>query len=281
MVLTDKVVVVTGAGNGVGRELVLQLLSYGAKVACIDINSTALAETLQLASADHTRVAGYTVDITDQVAVQSLPSEIEERFGSVDVLINNAGIIHPFLHVSETDDATIERIIRVNFFGALHLTKAFLPMLRMRQNAYIVNLSSAGALSPMPGETIYGASKAAVRLLTEGLQLELQQSGIRVMAVFPGGINTNIIQNSKVAVASSVDQLRDRLAFLLLTPQKVAMRIIQGIGRNQTRLVLGIDAVIMDIFGRISPRLAPRMIYNLIDRILSPHIRIKSVISEK
>lgn len=281
MVLKDKVVVVTGAGNGVGRELTIQLLALGAKVACIDINSNALAETLRLANAGQDHAAGYTVDITDQVAVKALPNQIEEQFDGIDVLINNAGIIHPFRQVPETDDATIEKVIRVNFFGALNMTKAFLPALRARQSAYIVNLSSAGALSPMPGETIYGASKAAVRLLTEGLQLELRQTGIRVMAVFPGGINTNIIQNSEVAVASSVNQLRERLAFLLLTPQKVARRILKGIGRNQTRLVLGIDAVVMDVLSRISPRLAPRMIYSFIDRILSPHIRIESVLPEK
>ena len=281
MVLKDKVVVVTGAGNGVGRELTIQLLALGAKVACIDINSNALAETLRLTNAGQDRAAGYTVDITDQVAVKALPNQIEEQFGGIDVLINNAGIIHPFRQVPETDDATIEKVIRVNFFGALNMTKAFLPALRAQQSAYIVNLSSAGALSPMPGETIYGASKAAVRLLTEGLQLELRQTGIRVMAVFPGGINTNIIQNSEVAVASSVNQLRERLAFLLLTPQKVARKILKGIGRNQTRLVLGIDAVVMDVLSRISPRLAPRMIYSFIDRILSPHIRLESVLPEK
>lgn len=281
MNLSDKTVIVTGAGNGVGRELALLLLDRGAKVACVDINPVALAETLSLADAYAGRVSGFTADVTDRNAVESLRHEIIEQFGTVDVLINNAGIIHPFLPVEETDSSTIERVMRVNFFGALNMTKTFLPCLHAQPSAYVVNLSSAGALSPMPGETIYGASKAAVRLLTEGLRLELRQSGIRVMAVFPGGINTNIIQNSEVTVASSVNQLRNRLAFLLLTPQKVALKIIKGIGRNHTRLVLGIDAVVMDFFSRISPRIAPRMIYSLIDRVLSPHIQIKSAAPNK
>ena len=136
MVLKDKVVVVTGAGNGVGRELTIQLLALDAKVACIDINSNALAETLRLANAGQDRAAGYTVDITDQVAVKALPNQIEEQFGGIDVLINNAGIIHPFRQVPETDDATIEKVIRVNFFGALNMTKAFLPALRARPGAH-------------------------------------------------------------------------------------------------------------------------------------------------
>ncbi len=198
----------------------------------------------------------------------------------MDALVNNAGIIHPFLHVEEIDYATVERVMRVNFQGALNMTKTFLPCLRRQTDAYIVNLSSAGALSPMPGETIYGASKAAVRLLTEGLQHELRKSGVRVMAVFPGGINTNIIQNSDVTVASSVNQLREQLAFLLLTPQKVAKKIICGMEKNHTRLVLGIDAVAMDVLGRISPRLAPRMLYRIIDRILAPHVQSNKTLPE-
>lgn len=280
MILKDKVVVVTGAGNGVGRELALQLLERGAIVACVDINADALAETLRLAAPYHERVCGYEADITDLTAVETLPCEIVRRFGAVDALINNAGIIHPFLHVEETGVAMIEKVMRVNFFGAVNMTKAFLPYLRMRPSAYIVNMSSAGALSPMPGETIYGASKAAVRLLTEGLRYELRSSGIRVMAVFPGGINTDIIRNSGVTVASSIDRLRAKLSFLLLTPKKVANRMITGMKRNRSRLVLGIDAVVMDVLCRFSPNAAPRLLYRVIDAILSPHIKSEAVLEK-
>ncbi len=277
MNLYDKTVVVTGAGNGVGRELTIQLLARGAKVACVDINPDALAETLRLTSMYAGRVSGFTADITDRSAIEKLRYAIIEQFDTVDALINNAGIIHPFLQVEETDFSTIERVMRVNFFGALNMTKTFLPCLHEQPNAFIVNLSSAGALCPMPGEITYGASKSAVRLFTEGLRLELRRSGIRVMAVFPGGINTNIIRNSDVVVASSIDQLRERLAFILLTPNKVARKIINGIERNQSRLVLGIDAVIMDVLCRISPRLAPRILFGIIDSILAPHVQPNSV----
>lgn len=281
MQIKDKVFVVTGAGNGVGRELAMLLLARGARVACVDINPEALNETMRLIGIDQQRAVAFTTDITDDSMVAALPGKVIERFGAVDALINNAGIIHPFLHVDETSFEIVEKVMRVNFYGTLRMTKAFLPYLHMRPNAYIVNLSSAGALFPMPGETIYGASKAAVRLLTEGLRYELRTSGIRVMAVFPGGINTNIIHNSGVAVASSIDQLRARLAFLLLTPQAVAKKIITGLENNRTRLALGIDAVMMDLFCRISPRLAPRMIYRIIDSVLSRHVRLPDALPEK
>lgn len=281
MNLKDKVVVVTGAGNGVGRELALQLLSRGAKVACVDIDPNGLKETLLLAGSHRERMSVFETDITDSATVEALPGKIAAQFGPVDALINNAGIIHPFLHVQETGYETVEKVMRVNFFGTLNMAKAFLPGLCARPSAYLVNMSSAGALSPMPGETVYGASKAAVRLLTEGLLYELRRSNVRVMAVFPGGINTDIIRNSGVTVASSIDQLRARLAFLLLTPQKVAARIITGMEKNRTRRVLGIDAVIMDLFSRISPRIAPRVLYGIIDKVLSPHVGSCSFVPQK
>lgn len=281
MTIQDKTIVVTGAGNGVGRELTLQLLAHGAKVACVDINASGLAETLRIAEAYKERVSVFQADITDSGAIGEIAGKIIEQFGAVDALINNAGIIHSFLHVEDMNTAAIERVMRVNFFGTLNMIKAFLPYLQMQPSSYIVNLSSAGALAPMPGETAYGASKAAVRLLTEGLRYELHDSGVRVMAIFPGGINTNIIQNSDVRVASSIDQLRARLAFLLLSPQKVAKRVIRGMKRNQTRLVLGIDAVIMDVFCRISPTIAPRFLYRVIDTILAPHVKAGEPAAEK
>lgn len=273
MDLKDKVIVITGAGNGVGRELAMQMLARGATVACVDVDSRGLEETLRIAGPQNGRISAYAADITDRTAVEALPDRIIERLGAVDALVNNAGIIHPFLPVEEIADTMIEKVMRVNFYGALYMTKAFLPYLHQRDHGYIVNISSAGALSPMPGEAIYGASKAAVRLMTEGLRYELRASGICVMAVFPGGIDTNIIDNSGVTTASSIERLRARLSFLLLTPQKVAKRIADGMQNNRTRLVLGVDANIMDFLGRISPRIAPRVLYRAIDAILSRHVR--------
>lgn len=280
MKIQDKVVVVTGAGGGVGRELTLCLLSRGARVVGIDIDAAALEQTRLLAGEQSSMLAVYDLDISNKEAVKSNLERILARFEAVDILINNAGIIHPFLNVEETEDATIEKVFRVNFLGTLTMIRAFLPVLRRQKCSYLVNLVSSGGLSPMPRETIYGASKAAVRLLTEGLQNELRTSGVRVMGVFPGGINTNIIRNSQVPVEAGVEKLRDRFAFLLLTPQKVAEKIVHGIEHGRTRLILGIDAVVMDFLGRISPRFAPGLIYRIIDRILSPHIRAKKSVLE-
>jgi NAD(P)-dependent dehydrogenase (short-subunit alcohol dehydrogenase family) len=168
MKLRDKVVVVTGGGNGIGRELVLELLRRGARVAAVDIRAESLDETVSLAGAGD-RLASFVVDITDRSATQALPDRVIGQLGAVDGVINNAGIMQPFRKVNDLDYETIERLMNVNFYGTLNMVKAFLPLLLERPAAHLVNVSSLGGFLPVPGQTIYGASKAAVKLMTEGL----------------------------------------------------------------------------------------------------------------
>ncbi|MGD9147683.1 MAG: SDR family oxidoreductase, partial [Anaerolineae bacterium] len=169
MKVQDKVIVVTGGGSGIGRELVLNLLSTGASVAAVDINESALQETLELAGDKSVKLSTHVVDITHKDAVAKLPEQAISEHGAVDGLINNAGIIQPFFRVGDLDYAAIERVMNVNFFGTLYVTKAFIPHLLERPEAHIVNVSSMGGFLPVPGQSVYGASKAAVKLLTEGL----------------------------------------------------------------------------------------------------------------
>ena len=138
------------------------------------------------------RLSTHVVDITDRTAVQALPAEVVVVHGAVDGLINNAGIIQPFVPVAELDDATIERVLDVNLMGTLHMVQAFLPTLVARPEAHLANVSSMGGFFPFPGQTMYGASKAAVRLLTEGLYAELLDTNVRVSVIFPGAVNTGI-----------------------------------------------------------------------------------------
>ena len=130
------------------------------------------------------------MDITDRGAVQRLPGEVVDVHGAVDGLINNAGIIQPFVPVAELDDATIERVLDVNLIGTLHMVRAFLPDLLSRPEAHLANVSSMGGFFPFPGQTMYGASKAAVRLLTEGLYAELLDTNVQVSVIFPGAVKT-------------------------------------------------------------------------------------------
>ncbi len=268
MKLDHKTFVVTGGGNGVGRELVLSLLARHACVAAVDINAEALKETEQLAKEYTGCLSTYEVDITNRSAVERLPEQILSNHQVIDGIINNAGIVHPFLSVEESDYETIRRVFEINFFGTLHITKTFLPYLAAQPEAYIVNVSSFGALSPVPGETIYGASKAAVKMLSEGLLMELDKTSIKILSVLPGGINSDIISNSNADSNMEVGRLRSKFAFLLLSPKRAADIIIRGIEKNRKRIVLGVDARLVNCFSRLSPGLFAKILYQTIDKVL-------------
>ena len=255
----NKVVAVTGAGGGIGRQLVLQLLEKGASIAAIDINQDALDETLKQAGDKGSRVSLHKADITNRDIVCALPHEIKERHGEIDALINNAGIIQPFIPFSDLTYETIQRIININLFGMMFMTRSFLPFLASRPEAYIANVSSMGGFLPVPGQTLYGASKAAVKLLTEGLKAELSKSSIGVSVIMPGGINTDIVKNSGVEDSIEVKDAKDSAA-KLTTPEKAAQIILSGIEKNKSRILVGKDAQMLDLFSRIAPIKAGRFI---------------------
>jgi NAD(P)-dependent dehydrogenase (short-subunit alcohol dehydrogenase family) len=165
MRVSGKVWVVTGGGSGMGRELVLQLLNAGGRVAAVDLRPDALQETAQLAAAGQ-RLSVHVVDVTERSAVEALVDEVAAAHGGVDGLINNAGIIQPFVPVKDLDYDHIRRVLDVNLMGTIHMVKSFLPVMLERPEAHIANVSSMGGFFPFPGQSVYGASKAAVKLLT-------------------------------------------------------------------------------------------------------------------
>jgi NAD(P)-dependent dehydrogenase (short-subunit alcohol dehydrogenase family) len=262
----DKVVVVTGAGSGMGRELVFELLRRKARVAGVDRNGTALEETAKVANAPHDALETFTLSVADRAMVEALPRAVEERFGAVDGLINCAGVIQPFTHLVDLDYADIDRVFDVNFRGTLYMTKAFLPSLLARPEAHIVNISSMGGFLPVPGQTAYGASKAAVKLLTEGLQAELAQTNVRVTVVFPGAIATNIAGNSGVTVRASAERQR----FTMRPADRAARDILDGMEGNRYRVVVGRDARLLDVFYRLDPVRATAFIAKQMKDLLPP-----------
>ena len=219
MKLNGKVVVVTGAGNGMGRELTLQLIKKGAKVAAVDMRAETLEETKNLAKSSGGQVETFVLDISDATKVLELPNEVEKKLGSADILINNAGIIQPFVKINELTLDQAAKVMQVNFTGPFMLVKAFLPGLLKKSQAHILNVSSMGAYAPVPGQSVYGASKAAIKLFTEGLHSELMETNIGVTIVFPGAIATNIAANSGITDLS-VDSTET--SKIKMTPASIA-----------------------------------------------------------
>ena len=252
MKIGGKVLAVTGAGNGVGRAVTLEALTRGASVAGVDVSAPGLDETRSLAAAGD-RLSTHVADITDRTAVAALPAQVAAAHGNVDGLIHLAAIIQPFEKVKDLDDAVIERVINVNWWGTLYLDRAFLPVLMERPEAHIVNTSSMGGFIPVPGQTIYGASKAAVKLLTEALHAECRGTSVRITVVIPGGMATNMPANSGVSVSVDPAKAAD-MAKNLTTPEAAANAILDGMERNAYRVLIGRDAKLMDLLYRVNPK---------------------------
>ena len=261
MEIKNRVFIVTGGGNGMGREITLNLVNKGAKVAAIDINEAGLNETVELAGEFGANISTHIVNIADIEAVEAFSADVLKVHGTVDGVINNAGIIQPFLKAQELDYTTIERVMNVNFYGTLYLTKTFLPLLMERPEASIVNISSMGGYLPVPGQSIYGAAKAGVKLFTESLQSELKGSNVHVTVIFPGAIATNIKANSGLKEDAPKEEKKKKVPIEPLAPSAAAEMIVGAIENNQSRLFVGKDSWLMDKLYRISPKFAANLIY--------------------
>ena len=162
----------------------------------------------------------------------------------------------------------IERVMNVNFWGPVNMVKAFLPTLLQRPEAHIVNVSSMGGYVPVPGQTIYGASKAAVKLFTEGLYSEFLDTNVRVTVVFPGATATNISVNSGVTTAAEAAEMGKSSKFKTTGADVAAGMILDAMERNAYRAFAGPDAKLMDRFVRLSPLKAATTIYNQMKSLL-------------
>lgn len=267
MNVQGKTVVVTGGGSGMGRELTLLLLKKGARVAALDINEATLQETATLAGDHQGRLSTHVVNITDRAAVSALPEQVIALHGAVDGVINNAGIIQRFVKIKDLDYADIERVFNVNLWGVVNMTKAFLPHLLKRPEGHIVNISSMGGFLPVPGQTAYGASKAAVKLFTEGLHSELLATNVHVTVVFPGAVATNISTNSGVSFERPAGA-EQQSKIKVLPASEAAEIIVDGMEKNKYRVLVGSDAKTMDFLSRLMPERAAKIIYTQMRSLL-------------
>lgn len=268
MQITDKVFVVTGGGNGMGREVVLDLLARGASVAAVDLDEDRLAETAKLAPTADGRLSLHTLNVANRKGVLKLPDDVTARHGRVDGLLNVAGIIQPFVKIQDLEFDVMERVMDVNFWGVVNMTKAFLPGLLARPEAAVLNVSSMGGFLPVPGQAVYGASKAAVKLFTEALYAELQGTNVAVTVVFPGGVATNIAQNSGVAIPAAAEAMAAK-APKTTSVTEAGREIVDALEKGSYRLRIGSDSRLMDRLSRLTPRRATLLIANQMKDLLA------------
>jgi short-subunit dehydrogenase len=249
---------VTGAASGIGRALAIELAARGAELALADRDEAGLA-SVAAEIGSKAKVSTHRVDVGDPAQIAGFAREAIAAHPSLNIIVNNAGVAL-LGQFHEIDQAQMEWLFNINFWGAVHSTRAFLPHLATRQEAHIVNVSSIFGIVAPPGQTAYAAAKFALRGFSESLRHELQMaaSPVRLSVVHPGGILTNIVRNSRPGSgvtdnarrAESIERF-DQIA--KTTPQQAALTIINGIEKNKPRILIGGDAHMMDFLQRLRP----------------------------
>lgn len=251
MEVFQRKILITGASGGIGKELVKQLLYKGAIVYGVDINKKGLKQLEE--ELNNPNLKTYQLDISDQKEITKFHKKFIKENGNPDILLNNAGIVQPFIKVIDLTDEIIEHVMNVNFYGPLNLIRLFLPNLIEKQTeGYIVNVSSMAGFFPFPSQSIYGASKAALKIFTEGLYAELKNTNIKVLAVMPGAIETDILKNSGVEYKTD----KDASSYKMTSAYDTAYQIINAIEQNKFRIFIGSDSKFMNMLYKLSPKKA-------------------------
>jgi NAD(P)-dependent dehydrogenase (short-subunit alcohol dehydrogenase family) len=256
--LRDRVAVITGAASGIGRALAINLADEGCHVAIADINRDGLKETAALIGNKEVRVTTHRVDVSKRDQVYKFAASVVKKHGSVDIVINNAGAGLGGM-LEEVNYEEFEWLMGINFWGVVYSSMAFLPHLKQREEANLVNVSSVHGIFTNPGVGPYCSSKFAVRGFTQVLCQELRDSSVRVSCVHPGGIKTNIVRNARIAKGhvpekSPEENQEDFDKFIARTSSEKAARIIiRGIRKNKSCIMVGRDAHIYSLLTRLFP----------------------------
>jgi len=255
---------VTGAASGNGRALAIELAARGCDLALADRDEAGLQAVAAEIAKAHSRtpsqkVSVHRVDVGDAGQIAGFAQAAIAAHPSLNILVNNAGVAL-LGQFHEIDQAQMDWLMNINFWGVVHSTRAFLAHLATRREAHIVNLSSIFGIVAPPGQTAYAAAKFAVRGFSESLRHELQAaaSPVRLSVVHPGGVLTNIVRNSRAGVGVTDNERRAQTierfdAIAKTTPKDAALRIIKGIEKNQPRILIGGDARFMDLLQRFRP----------------------------
>ncbi|MBN9795997.1 SDR family NAD(P)-dependent oxidoreductase [Pseudonocardia alni] len=268
---TGRTAAITGAGSGIGRALALRLAGDGCHLALADRDAAGLAETAALAG-PQVRVTTAELDVSDEKAVYGWADAVVADHGAVHMIVNNAGVA-----LSGTTGAlSLEDyrwIMDINFWGVVYGTKAFLPHMETAGTGHVVNLSSIFGVAAQPLMSGYNASKYAVRGFTESLRQDLELTGSPVSAtcVHPGGIRTNIAKAARVddSVAAATgrpaaDATAEFERMLTTTPDRAAKTILDGVQRNQRRVLIGPDAWAIDSMVRLLPTTYQRIVTGVV-----------------
>ena len=270
----DKVAVITGAGSGMGRYLAVLLAKDGADVSVCDVNEETLNETVEMLRKYNVSVSSHLLDVSDKDAIEALPGKVIEQHGKVDMVFNNAGVTTG-AHFKDMDENNWDWVMGINFDGVINSTRAFIPHMVDSPEAAIVNTSSIFGMVAVPGQTVYHATKFAVRGFTESLAMEMKETNpnLQIHCVHPGHIGTNIAADARFDeenfnqdeaqarnsiftrnAPKSQKEMGDMFREGGMHPSKAAEIILNGVKKNKTRIFIGLDAKLLDLSQRIFPK---------------------------
>ena len=268
---SNKVAVITGAGSGIGRYLAILLARYGANVAVCEINEAALAETVAMLRDFPVKVSSHLLDVADKAGVEALPADVISQQGHIDLVFNNAGVTvdSTFEDMSETD---WDWVMNINLQAVINSSRAFLPHLKQRPEAALINTSSIFGMIVVERQSVYHTAKFAVRGFTESLAKEFKGSSMQIHCVHPGHIGTNILGNARINKSEESANAFQRLVGKLvglnddqeamaeffrkngMHPSRAAQVMLNGVLKKRSRILVGTDAKLMDLCQRLTPK---------------------------
>lgn len=267
--LKGKVVVITGAANGIGRALALGLSDKGCRLALVDLDQdglTSLSATLTGSRRDQIATM-HVANVGDKHRMQALAGEVVAAHGAVHVLINNAGIGYEAAF-PQTSLEDWERIVDVNMWGVIYGCHFFMPLLAKVDRAHIVNVSSLFGIVAMPGQSAYCATKFAVRGLSESLWEELRATSVGLTVVHPAAVATGIMKRAKGDDPELLQRVARWYEDHAISPERAAAQIIRAIEKGTPRLLITKEATLGDVLRRLMPVTGNRLFSDLVIRII-------------
>ena len=268
----EKVAVITGAGSGMGRYLAILLARDGADVCVCDVNEKTLNETVIMLRKYNVSVSSHLLDVSDKESIEALPQKVIDQHGKVDLVFNNAGV-GSGSYFQDMNEDNWDWVMGINFEGVVNSTRAFIPHMIDNSEAAIVNTSSIFGMVAIPGQSVYHATKFAVRGFTESLALEMKQTNpnLQIHCVHPGHIGTNIATSARIS-DEDFDKTQARMSIFNrnppktkqemgelfkeggMHPSKAAKIILDGVKKNNSRIFVGLDAKLLDLSQRLFPK---------------------------
>ncbi len=248
----NKIAVVTGAGSGIGRNIAIELSKYGCSLVLVDICSDALDETAQLIDSKIS-FWKYVVDVSKLQEIKALKKSLDTLNIKPSLLFNIVGIAHGGFFWEVTEEA-IDKVVETNFLSQVYMIKVFLEDFMNLKDAHIMNMASCLGLVELKKQSLYVASKNAVKGFSHALYWELKHTGIKVTVSYPGAVNTNIVKNS-IPPIGAIDSEGDYESIAKgLAPNAVARMIIKGVAKNKRDIIIGLDTRAAMIFKKLFPK---------------------------